>query len=115
MRALVLALGMIVPCAGMAETILAISHVTSVTIYPQGAQVVREVEFDAPSGTHEILVDDLPYETEPGLVRIASPDVALGAFALRQDGLPPRAEMPEAEGVAVARLALRAAEGYAQL
>ena len=115
MRA-VLALALVFPGAVWAETIVATSRVTAVTVYPQGAEVMREVSFAAPAGAHEVLVMDLPGETEPGLLRVTSPDTALGAFALRQDRLPPREDVqgPEVllaeEAVKVARVALHGAE-----
>lgn len=115
MRVLV-CLALLLPGAAWAETILATSHVTSVTIYPQGAQVTREVVFSAPAGAHEVLITDLPGETEPSLLRVASPDADLGSFALRDERLPPRDDVTSPEmlaaeaAVKVARLALHGAE-----
>ena len=40
------------------------SHVTAVTVFPQGAQVTREVDFTAQAGTHELLIADLPATTQ---------------------------------------------------
>ena len=100
----------------MADTIVATSRVTAVTIYPQGAEVTREVSFAAPAGDHEVLVMDIPGEAEPGLMRVASDDLALGAFALRSDRLPPREDamspdlVAAQDAVKVARVALHGAE-----
>lgn len=68
------------------------SHVTAVTVFPQGAQVTREVDFTAQAGTHELLIADLPATTQADLIRLRSSDVSLGAFALRSDRLPPRTD-----------------------
>ena len=117
MRALVcLMLMLMLPCAAGAETILATSRVTAVTIYPQGAQVTREVAFSAAAGSHEVLIVDLPGATEPGMLRVASPDVDLGSFALRDARLPPRddvtlpAMLAAEDAVKVARVALHGAQ-----
>jgi len=76
-----------------AETILATSRVTAVTVYPQGALVTREVRFQAGAGTHEVLVTDLPAGMLPDLIRFAPAEgLLLGAFSLRTDRLPPREE-----------------------
>ena len=116
MRALV-CLALLLPGAAGADTVLATSHVTAVTIYPQGAQVVREVTFTAAAGAHEVLITDMPAATVAELLRVSSGDVDLGAFALREDRLPPRqdAGSPEVlaaeDAVKVARVALQGAEG----
>ena len=99
MRVLV-CLALLMPGGALADTIVATSRVTAVTIYPQGAQVTREAVFTAPAGGHEVVIVDLPGETEPGLLRVASDDVDLGAFALRSDRLPPRGDATSPEMVA---------------
>ena len=115
MRVLV-CLALLMPGGAFADTIMATSRVTAVTIYPQGAQVTREAVFTAPAGAHEVVIMDLPGETEPGLLRVASDDVDLGSFALRSDRLPPRgdASSPEMaaaeEAVKAAKVALQEAE-----
>ena len=109
-------LALLMPGAAWADVIVATSRVTAVTIYPQGAQVTREVAFTAAAGAHEVLVTDLPGATEPGLLRVASPDVDLGSFALRDERLPPRDDVTAPEWLAaedavkVARVALHGAE-----
>ena len=99
MRVLV-CLALLMPGGALADTIMATSRVTAVTIYPQGAQVTREAVFTAPAGGHEVVIVDLPGETEPGLLRVASDDVDLGAFALRSDRLPPRGDATSPDMVA---------------
>lgn len=92
-----------------AEAILATSHITAVTIYPQGAQITREVSFDAAPGAHELLITDLPAATEAALLRLSSPDATLGAFALRNDRLPPRTQ-PATPAMVAAKATIKAAE-----
>lgn len=96
-----------------AETILAKSHITAVTVYPQGAQITRQVDFDASAGAHDLLITDLPADTEADLIRLSAPDLRLGAFALRTDRLPPRADANAPELIA-ARAAVEAAEAGVQ-
>lgn len=108
MRAFAL-FALLLPAPALADTILASSHITAVTIYPQGAQVVREVRFIAPPGPHELLITDLPADIEPGLIRLSSADTQLGAFALRTDRLPPREE-PTSPAIEAAKAAVKGAE-----
>ena len=115
MRAFVF-IAFLVPGAALAETIIATSQVTGVTIYPQGALITREVTFTAPAGRHEVLVADMPGATEPLLLRVTSGDTELGPFTLREERLPPRLQPKSPEMVAaedavkVAQAALRGAE-----
>lgn len=83
-------LALLLPCPALAEQILAASHVTAVTIYPQGAQVTREVVFTASAGAHDLQITDLPAATRPELIRLTAESAQLGAFSLRTDRLPPR-------------------------
>lgn len=92
MRALLSLLLATTALPAFADTILASSRITAVTVYPQGAKLTREVTFTAPSaGNHELLVTDLPANSESGLIQLAPEEgVQLGAFNLRADRLPPR-------------------------
>jgi hypothetical protein len=92
MRALVAALLATTALPVCADTIAATSRITAVTVYPDGAKLTREVTFTAPAaGSHELLVTDLPYDSDPGLIRLApSEGLQVGAFNLRADRLPPR-------------------------
>lgn len=85
---------LLLPCPALADQILATSTITAVTVYPEGAEVTREVVFTGPAGTHEVLITDLPEETAAELIRLTAPEgVVLGAFALRDDRLPPRDDL----------------------
>ena len=113
MRALVLlALLLLAPIwttPAVADQIFATSKITAVTIYPQGAQITRDVSFTAPAGAHDLLITDLPAETAPDLIRLASDSASLGAFSLRTDRLPPRDDVVSPE-MAAAKTAVEAAE-----
>jgi uncharacterized protein (TIGR02231 family) len=76
----------------LADVLPATSRITAVTVYPEGAKLTREVTFTAPTpGTHDLLVTDLPADSDPGLIQIAPGEgLQLGAFTLRADRLPPR-------------------------
>ena len=76
----------------LADTIPATSRITAVTVYPEGAKLTREVTFTAPTpGSHDLIITDLPADSEPGLIQIApAQGLQLGAFNLRADRLPPR-------------------------
>lgn len=92
MRALLAVLLATTALPAFADIIPASSKITAVTVYPDGAKLTREVTFTAPStGTHELLVTDLPASSEPGLIRLVPGEgLQLGAFNLRADRLPPR-------------------------
>jgi uncharacterized protein (TIGR02231 family) len=96
-------------CPALADTILAKSHITAVTLYPQGAQITRQVDFTAAAGAHDLLITDLPADTQADLIRLAASDLTLGAFALRTDRLPPREDSNTPEMLA-ANAAVNAAE-----
>lgn len=102
-------LALILPFSAQAETVLATSRITAVTLYPQGAQVTREVSFTAPPGAHDLVITDLPAAILPEMIRLASPDATLGAFALRSDRLPPRIP-PTSPAQEAAKAAVTAAE-----
>lgn len=98
-----------IPVPLWADTVLATSHITAVTIYPQGAQITREVSFDAPPGAHELLITDLPAKVAPVIFRLTSPDATVGAFAMRTDRLPPRTA-PTTPAMEAAKAGVKAAE-----
>lgn len=114
MRALIAALLASTALPACADTIAATSRITAVTVYPDGAKLTREVSFTAPAaGRHELLVTDLPYGSDPGLIRLApSEGLQLGAFNLRADRLPPR-EDPLTEDQTTAKAAIEAAQATA--
>ena len=107
-RALIL-MTVLLPVPALADTVFATSRVTAVTIYPQGAQVTRAVVFQAAAGPQDLLITDLPADTQPTLLRVTSGDTGLGAFALRSDRLPPRDD-PTSPEVLSAKAAITAAE-----
>ncbi|MCU0826552.1 MAG: DUF4139 domain-containing protein [Tabrizicola sp.] len=92
MRALFAVLLATTALPAWADTITATSRITAVTVYPEGAKLTREVSFAAPSaGTHELLVVDLPGQSDQGFLQVAPGEgLQLGAFNLRADRLPPR-------------------------
>ena len=101
----------------VADQIVVGSQITAVTVYPQGAQVTREVEFTAPVGASELLITDLPADTQAELIRLQATGVVLGAFSLRTDRLPPRDDPTDPDlvtakaAVEAAEAAVRAAQG----
>jgi uncharacterized protein (TIGR02231 family) len=78
------------PSCVLADQITATSRVTEVTIYAYGAQITRQVTFDAPAGTHDLTVADLPQETYAEALRIAPGTGAqIASFALQPEFVPP--------------------------
>jgi uncharacterized protein (TIGR02231 family) len=106
------------PACAFADQIDATSRITDVTVYPYGAQITRVVTFDAPAGSHDLMIGDLPAETYAEALRIAPGDgVTLGSYALRGELLPPPApRLTEAAAGAKAEVdRLEAAERVAIL
>ena len=89
MRRILLA-SVLFPACAFADQIPASSRIAQVTIYATGARVVREVTFDAPAGTHDLTLDDLPPEIADGTGMRVLPGagVTVGAYALTADGIP---------------------------
>lgn len=114
MRVLIAALFASTALPSFADTVIASSRITSVTVYPDGARLTREVSFTAPApGSHELLVTDLPYDSDPGFIRLAPSDgLQVGAFNLRSDRLPPR-EDPLTEDQVAAKAEVDAAQDAA--
>lgn len=104
-----LLLALMLPNTALADQILAKSHISQVTVYPEGAQITREINFEAAIGAHDLLITDLPLQTLPELIRLSAPQVQLGAFALRNDRLPPRPDDSD-PALAQAKAAIKAAE-----
>lgn len=115
MRAMIAALFATTALPACADTIAATSRITAVTVYPDGAKLTREVTFIAPSsGAHELLITDLPMDSDPGLIRLATSDgLQAGAFNLRADRLPPR-EDPLTDDQQAAKAAIEAAEAASE-
>ncbi len=98
------------PLPALADTLLATSRITAVTVYPQGAEISRDVTFTGTAGAHELLVTDLPAATEPSLIRLEGGEgLGLGAWALRTDRLPPR-DAAEDGAMKAAKAAVETAE-----
>jgi uncharacterized protein (TIGR02231 family) len=117
----ILLLTALFPASAFADQIDAVSHITAVTLFPYGAQITRVVDFNAPAGTHDLLITDLPAATYAEALRIApGTGVQLGSYAVRDTGLPSKATTAadDAAKAEVARLeaALRKADaGMAQV
>lgn len=114
MRALIAVLLATTALPAFADTIAATSRITAVTVYPDGARLTREVTFTAPSaGLHDLVVTDLPYDSDPGLIRLSpSQGLTVGTFALRADRLPPR-EDPLTEAQKAAKAQVEGAQAVA--
>ena len=77
------------PTVILADEITLTSRVSAVTLYPQGAKIVRRVPFEAPAGQHELRLIDLPQGTPLETIRVKVEGAAMGAVQLREDYVPP--------------------------
>jgi uncharacterized protein (TIGR02231 family) len=101
MRALCLPL-LLVASPAIADDIALSSRVSAVTLYPQGATVIREVPFAAPAGTHDLILADLPRGTPLASVRVSVEGARMGGVTTRRDYVPPR-DMAESAELLAAR------------
>jgi uncharacterized protein (TIGR02231 family) len=46
------------------------SHIDAVTVFPQGADVVRELAYDVPAGSHSLILTDLPQNVDAQSIRV---------------------------------------------
>lgn len=53
-----------------ADDIKTLSHIDAVTVYPQGADVVRVSSVDLKAGEHTLLLEDLPGSIDPQSIRV---------------------------------------------
>jgi uncharacterized protein (TIGR02231 family) len=79
----------------LADTFEASADITAVTIYPQGATVVRQVTVDVPAGIHEVIVPGLPVNTIAEALRVTPSDgVRIGALSLAKGRQPVTDDTP---------------------
>ena len=89
----------------LADTIEAPATIRAVTLFPRGAQVLREVTVNAPAGRHEILVPGLPEGTDISTLRVTGEGVKIGAISLI-DGRAPALVSPDSPPIKAARARL---------
>ncbi|MEB8387168.1 mucoidy inhibitor MuiA family protein [Rhodobacteraceae bacterium KMM 6894] len=80
------------PVALWAEDIPLTSRVTDVTLYPQGATIHRQVPFTTPQGQHDLILIDLPAQTDLESVRVSVTGATMGGVTVRRDFVPPRSD-----------------------
>ena len=88
------------PTVILADEITLTSRVSAVTLYPQGAKIVRRVPFEAPAGQHELRLIDLPQGTPLETIRVKVEGAAMGAVQLREDYVPPAGDRDTPELIA---------------
>ncbi len=96
MRPLTMLLALALPSPLWADDIPLTSQVSAVTLYPQGATVRRSVPFSAPAGEHELILLDLPQDTDLQTVRVSVTGATMGGVTTRRDFVPPRGERQSA-------------------
>ena len=118
MRATALVLSLF-PSVVMADIIPLTSDVSEVTLYPQGATIVRRVPYVMPAGGHELILTDLPRSTDLSRVRVEMTGARMGAITGRSDYVLPRdasvSEEIEAAKADVERLAALLRKGEADV
>ncbi|CUH52472.1 DUF4139 domain-containing protein [Shimia marina] len=92
-----------------ADTIAVTAPVTAATLYSQGATLTRHATFNAPAGTHELLITNLPDSVDPSSMRVSLEGATLGAITLRNARTLPNVveDSPELTAAKAARDAAR--------
>ncbi|MCR9112777.1 MAG: DUF4139 domain-containing protein [Rhodobacteraceae bacterium] len=107
------------PAVGLADDIPLVSEVSAVTLYPNGASIIRDVPFSMPAGAHQLILTDLPRTTPLASVRVAVEGAVMGSVSARTDFVPPRTEEDsaalEAARAEVERLEAAMREARAQI
>ncbi|CUH67130.1 hypothetical protein TL5118_02059 [Thalassovita autumnalis] len=93
----------LLPSVSLAETFQLTSQISNVIVYPNGAKVTRTAQFDLPAGSHQLQVLDLPQSVALDGIRAKLTGAQLGAVTLRDDFVPPRAEVEDAARAAAER------------
>jgi len=93
----------LLPTVSLAETFQLTSQISNVIVYPNGAKVTRTAQFGLPAGSHQLQVLDLPQTVALDGIRVKLTGAQLGAVTLRDDFVPPRAEVEDAARAAAER------------
>ncbi|MGB7242440.1 MAG: DUF4139 domain-containing protein [Sulfitobacter sp.] len=96
-------------CPASADIFTLDSAPTSVTVYPYGAQVTREIRIDVPAGVHDLIIPDLPENLRSQALRVSLEGAALGTTTLRAAALPPQPDN-DSEAIAEARALIKTVE-----
>jgi len=88
------------PVTVTAETFTLPSAPTAATVYPDFAMVSRVVSIEVGSGTHDLILADLPKWVEANSLRVAVSGAQLTATRLRTDALPPQPDPDSAQVLA---------------
>jgi len=106
MRLLFFALLTLAATAAQAAEFQVSSKIDAVTVFPRGAEVVRQVKAQLPQGTHVLVLSDLPAQTDLNSIRVegkATGALEIGAVdarriqVLRQDSEAQKSERRKLE------------------
>lgn len=104
-RTILAAMPLLLAGPALADTLRPAAPVSAVTLFPSGAEVVRQVSLDAPAGRHQVIITGLPPALDPASLRISATGGELASFVWQdRRALPDTA--PEAAAVTDARAAL---------
>jgi uncharacterized protein (TIGR02231 family) len=93
MRSVWIAVLVVSASAANAADIVSVSAIERVTVYPDGASVVRTINVDVPAGDNVVVAPDFPLLLDPSSLRVegeAPVQLAVGAVEAK----PPRPEEP---------------------
>lgn len=102
MRFLLSTVAILVAAPVLADTFETPAPVTAVTLYPEGASIIRTARLDLPAGAHQLVIPGLPADTDPASLRVAAEGATIGAVSLQTGrALPDGA--PESQAIKDAR------------
>lgn len=102
MRHLLITVALLTAAPASAEVFEMQAPVREVTLYPQGASLIRIAKAELPVGSHEIVITGLPRDTSPDSLRIAAEGAVIGAVSL-QTGRALPSSQPDPAAVQAAR------------
>lgn len=99
----------------LAQDVKVASAITNVTVFPNGAEIVRTADIAAPAGASTIVIQDLPANIDPGSIRVEGEmtggveisSVDANQIFIKKPGVPDVADESERKRLEAEILALR--------
>ncbi len=105
MRYFATACALLTASAALADEFSLSSMITDVTVYPQGAELIRRGEVEVPAGRHRFILQDIPNRAVLETLQVQVSGATLIATRYRSEDVPPRDSSSPQIRAAEARIA----------